>query len=168
MIVRVSTVLWQVDERDTRQWIAPQLTAELSSEEYRQNIDPALKLIQNYVPGKTLVEFLEEPLVKNDIAAAKANFLQFRTDPVNKFYDLEKEMYVLTNRLLRTNNYDAAIEVLKLNLIANPQSATGYTALGDVYRAKKDNEQARRAYEKAVELNPRDFEVKDKLKQVTQ
>ncbi len=168
MTVRVSTLLWQVDERDKRQWTAPQLTAELSSEEYRQNVDPALKLIQNYVQGKSLVELLEEPLVKNDIAAAKANFLQFRADPVNKFYDVEKEMYVLTNRLLRTNNFDAAIEVSKLNLIANPQSATGYTALGDVYKAKKDNEQARRAYEKAAELNPRDFDVKDKLKQITQ
>jgi hypothetical protein len=77
-------------------WTAPQLTAELSSEEYRQNIDPALKLVQNYVPGKSLVELLEEPLVKNDIAAAKASFLQFRADPLNKFYDVEKEMYVLT------------------------------------------------------------------------
>jgi tetratricopeptide (TPR) repeat protein len=166
--VRVSTVLWQVDERDTRQWIAPQLTAELSSEEYRQNVDPALKLIQNYVPGKSLGELLEEPLVKNDIAGAKANFLQFRADPVNKFYDIENEMYGLTNRLLRTNNYDAAIEVLKLNLTVNPQSATGYTALGDVYRAKKDNKLARQAYEKAAELNPRDFEAKDKLNQITQ
>jgi tetratricopeptide (TPR) repeat protein len=166
--VRVSTILWQVNEKDTRHWTAPQLTAELSSEEYRQNIDPALKLVQNYVPSKSLVELLEEPLVKNDIAAAKASFLQFRADPLNKFYDVEKEMYVLTNRLLRTNNFDAAIEVLKLNLIANPLSAIGYTALGDVYKAKKDNAQARWAYEKAVELNPRDFDVKDKLKQVMQ
>jgi Tfp pilus assembly protein PilF len=48
------------------------------------------------------------------------------------------------------------------------QSVTGYIALGDVYKAKKDNKLARQAYEKAAELNPRDFDVKDKLKQITQ
>jgi hypothetical protein len=41
--VRVSTLWWQGDERDKREWTAPQLPAELTFEDYRANTDPALK-----------------------------------------------------------------------------------------------------------------------------
>jgi hypothetical protein len=50
--VRVSTLWWQEDERDKRQWTAPQLAAELTFEDYRTNNDPALKAILSYSPPR--------------------------------------------------------------------------------------------------------------------
>jgi hypothetical protein len=46
--VRVSTLWWQEDERDKREWTAPQLPAELTFEDYRTNTDPALKAALSY------------------------------------------------------------------------------------------------------------------------
>jgi hypothetical protein len=44
--IRTSVYYWQDwHPLDTREWTAPHLTAELSSEEYRTNTDPALKII---------------------------------------------------------------------------------------------------------------------------
>ena len=43
--VRVSTLWWQQDERDKRDSTVPKIPAELTFEDYRQNIDPALKAI---------------------------------------------------------------------------------------------------------------------------
>jgi len=48
--VRVSTLWWQQDERDDRQWIEPQISAELTWKEYISNNDPAMNAILNYQP----------------------------------------------------------------------------------------------------------------------
>ena len=50
--VRVSTLWWQGDERDHRDSTAPQIPAELTSDDYRNNIDPALKAIFSYTLTK--------------------------------------------------------------------------------------------------------------------
>ncbi|MGZ8847961.1 MAG: hypothetical protein ACXW3C_15995 [Pyrinomonadaceae bacterium] len=50
--VRVSTLWWQQDERDTRESTNPTVPAELTFRDYRQNIDPALQAILNYLPKK--------------------------------------------------------------------------------------------------------------------
>ncbi|HVE60093.1 MAG TPA: S41 family peptidase, partial [Pyrinomonadaceae bacterium] len=66
--VRVSIYYWQDwHPLDSREWTAPQLTAELSSEEYRTNVDPALKLIAGYIPQKSVSELLAEAFSKNDL-----------------------------------------------------------------------------------------------------
>jgi C-terminal processing protease CtpA/Prc len=41
--VRVSTLWWQEDERDSRQWIAPQIASGLIFQEYCANTDPAMR-----------------------------------------------------------------------------------------------------------------------------
>jgi len=48
--VRVSTLWWQEDERDKRQWKEPDISAELTFDDYRNNRDPALTAILNSVP----------------------------------------------------------------------------------------------------------------------
>jgi hypothetical protein len=50
--VRVSTLWWQEDERDRRQWTEPQIPAELTFADYATNTDPAMKAILSYVPPK--------------------------------------------------------------------------------------------------------------------
>jgi len=58
--VRVSSLWWQEDERDKRQWIAPQVSAELTFEDYRVNRDPALEAALNY--GRTGVPPITRPI----------------------------------------------------------------------------------------------------------
>ena len=46
--LRVSSLWWQEDERDKRNWTAPQVTAELTFEDYKTNRDPALRAALGY------------------------------------------------------------------------------------------------------------------------
>jgi tetratricopeptide (TPR) repeat protein len=165
--VRTSVYYWQDwHPLDTREWTAPHLTAELSSEEYRTNTDPALKMIMSYIPHKTLSNLLEDAFAKNDAAIAKERFRQYRSDPVNKYRFLQNELFTLTDSLLKTGKTDHAIEVLKLNAEDNPRSIFAFMALGDIYAFKGEKILARQAYEKALILNPRNADGQDKLKAV--
>lgn len=167
--VRTSVYYWQDwHPLDTREWTAPQLTAELSSEDYRNNIDPALKLIMNYVPQKALPELLGEAFAKNDVSLGWENFRRYRAQPVNKYRFVENELLTLADSLLRSEKNDYAIEVLKMNAEANPQSIFAFMALGDVYAFKGDKAPARQAYEKALALNPRNADAQDKLKTIAE
>ena len=46
--VRVSSLWWQEDERDTRQWTEPTIKAELTFADYQNNRDPAIEAILKY------------------------------------------------------------------------------------------------------------------------
>lgn len=143
---------------------APHLTAELSSEEYRTNVDPALKMISNNVPQKAFSNPLEEAFAKNDLVLAKEIFRQYRSELVNKYRLLQDELFKFTDSLLKTGKTDQAIEVLKLNAETNPKSIFAFMALGDIYAFKGEKILARESYEKALVLNPQNVEVQDKLK----
>lgn len=166
--VRTSIYYWQDwHPLDTREWTAPHLTAELSSEDYRANVDPALRLITNHIAQKSLSDSLKEAFAKNDVTLARKTFDQYRSNPINKYRHLQDELFPLTDTLLRTKQNDFAIEVLKMNAEANPRSIFAFMALGDVYAFKGDKMLARQAYEKALELNPRNIDGIDKLKALT-
>jgi len=59
--VRVSTLWWQEDPRDAREWKAPDIAAELSSSDYRDNVDPALQAVLNYRPEPSVSERMAMP-----------------------------------------------------------------------------------------------------------
>ncbi|MGB7926030.1 MAG: tetratricopeptide repeat protein [Pyrinomonadaceae bacterium] len=167
LTVRVSIYWWQDwHPLDTRQWTAPHLTAEMTSDDYRANNDPALKTILNYTPKPSLKEMMEEALAKNDLALAVKSFRQFRADPLNLYYNTEEALLSVGYQLLKTDKLDAAIEIFKLSADANPQSADSYELLGDAYAKRGNTELAITSYEKSLELDPRDTDVVESLKRL--
>lgn len=149
--VRVSTLWWQGDERDRRQWTAPQIAADLTFEDYRTNNDPALRAALTYAPAKTLPELLMEPMTASDLAE---RYRRWRADPANAYADPEAQAIGAGYELMAAKRLDQAIEVFKLNVAAFPQSANAYDSLAEAYMIKGDKEAAIRSYEKALELNP--------------
>ena len=165
--VRVSIYWWQDwHPLDTRRWTAPHVTAELASTDYRTNDDPALKAVFNYVPQKPLDEMLEEALKSNESGLAAKRFREFKANPVNLYRDTEVVLLSLGYRLLQANKLDQAIDILKLSVEANPQSADSYELLGDAYTKSGNRELAIKSYEKSLELDPRDQDVVENLKQL--
>jgi hypothetical protein len=162
--VRVSTLWWQQDERDRRQWTAPHIAVEFTFEAYRTNNDPALNAALNYVPKRSLAEILKETLSANDWKLAAERDRQWRADPVNAYVDTEGELNSLGYELLAAKRLDQAIEVFRLNAAAYPQSANAYDSLGEAYRTRGDKEAAIRSYEKALELNPKQQSAVEALK----
>jgi tetratricopeptide (TPR) repeat protein len=155
IVVRTSTLWWQnMDPRDRRQWTGPHIAAELTSEDYRNNIDPAMQAIMAYVPRKDLTEAMMEALVKNDVPLAKKIFRDYKRDPANAYVDIEAPVNTLGYRLMEMKRLEQAIEIFKLNVEAFPQSANTYDSLGEAYMNAGNKELAIRNYEKAVELDP--------------
>ena len=152
--VRVSTLWWQGDERDRRQWTAPQVAADLTFEDYHTNNDPALNAALNHVPTRSLPELLKEAVSVNDFKLAAERYRQWRADPINAYADAEDQVNGLGYELMATKRLDQAIEIFRLNVAAFPRSANTYDSLGEAYRTRGDREAAINSYEKALELNP--------------
>jgi hypothetical protein len=103
--VRASTLWWQfADPRDARKWTGPQIAAELTSADYRNNIDPALNAILKYVPKKKLVEQLREAFAANNTTRAIAAYRAFKSDPENVYVETEAAMNRLGYELLGRKN----------------------------------------------------------------
>jgi tetratricopeptide (TPR) repeat protein len=155
IVIRASTLWWQVmDPRDLRQWTGPHIAAELTSTDYRTNTDPAMNAIMKYTPKKELAESMLEALMANNVALAKKQFWEFKNDPANEYASAETSVNGLGYRLMEMKRLDQAIEVLKLNVEAFPQSGNTYDSLGEAYMNAGNKELAIKNYEKAIELDP--------------
>lgn len=152
--VRVSTLWWQGDERDKRQWTAPHVAAELTFADYLANNDPALKAALNYVPKRSLEELLTEALLSGDPKMAAERFREWQAEPANAYIDAEPQLNSLGYALMAKKRVEQAIELFKLNVSAFPQSANAYDSLGEAYTVAGNKGLAIKNYEKALELNP--------------
>jgi Peptidase family S41 len=153
--VRVSTLWWQEDERDTRQWTAPEIAAELTFEEYRNGIDPALNAALNYTPQKPLREVLLGALSAGGATAATEQFRAWKADPRNAYADVEERLNTLGYQLLTAKRFEEAIAIFKLNTETCPRSANALDSLAEAYAASGNKELALQTYEKANQLNPK-------------
>jgi len=153
--VRASTLWWQdADPRDRRKWKAPEIAAELTSADYKANVDPAMAAILSYVPGKTLTEILTEALRAGDLTGMVKQYRGYREDPAHAYIETESAVNTLGYSLINQNLVDDAIEIFKLNVDAYPSSANVYDSLAEAYLRKGNKELAIKFYTKAVEVDP--------------
>ena len=162
--VYVSTLYWQeADPRDRRAWIAPQIAAELTFEDYRNNVDPALRAILNYVPQPPLSDVVLTAVLDGDVEAARRAIRKYRADPVNFYAGFENDFNRLGYILMGQKQLEAAIQIFQLNVESYPDSANVYDSLGEAYANHGDRELAIKNYEKSVQLNPNNQGAKEAL-----
>ena len=167
--IRASTLWWQdLDPRDTRKWTAPQMAAELTSADYKANVDPAMNAILKYVPGKSLPEQLTSALKSGGFPAAIKAYRAFRDDPAHAYLETEADINRLGYELLGANKTEEAIEIFRLNVEAYPQSANVYDSLAEAYLKAGNKEQAIKYYSKALEVNPNFPSAIEALRQLRQ
>ncbi len=155
LTIRASTLWWQfTDPRDTRKWTGPKIAAELTSADYRNNVDPAMNAILNYVPKKGLIEQLREAFDANNSARAIDAYRAFKADPENVYVETEALINRLGYALMAKKKFAQAIEALKLNVESYPLSANVYDSLGEAYMMNGEKELAISSYKKSLELNP--------------
>jgi hypothetical protein len=151
-----STLWWQdMDPRDDRPWIGPQITAELSLDDYRNNRDPALDAILNFSPSKSLSEHLQEALMSEDRDLAVKRYHEFKSDPVNTYAYTEREMDNLGFRLVDQGRPEDAMLVFQLNMESYPRSVTTLNGLALAQERLGKRELAIEIYRKSFELNPK-------------
>lgn len=162
--IAVSTLWWQMNPKDTRPWIAPSIAAELSSEDYRTNTDPAVNAILNY---KSIAEVLEPALSAGNLKLAVKQYKDFKSGPETSPINTESDINALGYQLMNMNKIEQAVEILRLNTESYPNSSNAYDSLGDAYLRAGSKESAKKSYLRAMELNPKNDFTARKLQQLT-
>ena len=125
--------------------------------------------------GHVRVFFLQHKIVATDsirklletanVEAAVARCRELLADP-GEYYIDEAIINSLGYFLLARDRGDDAVEMLKLNVEAFPESANAYDSLGEAYAARGDTELAIESYRKSLELNPNNDNAEKKLREL--
>jgi tetratricopeptide (TPR) repeat protein len=150
---------------DDSPWKAPLLAAELTSEDYRTNRDPAMEIILNYKPRPPLEDTMLDISLKQGMEAAVRHYREFKADPMNAYVDTVWPLRLVGRRLMNAHKrFPDAIEIFKFNVAEHPQSDMALFVLGDAYERTGDLKRAIEYYEKSLALNPKDWELVDRVK----
>ena len=155
MTVRAST-LWHQDniELDKRIWTPPHVAAPLTFADYSRNIDTALQAVIDYKLQKSLRDVAMELYRANDLKSFKAKALEFKNNPVNIYQSIEADINSFGYRLVQMQKIDDAIEMFKVNTELYPNSANTYDSLGETLANAGKRDEAIKAYEKALAIDP--------------
>lgn len=163
--VEVSALFHQeAGARDNRLWFAPQIAVELSSEDYKTNNDPVLKLILGNIQLRSVVETIREALQANNFELAVKQYRDYKNAPIHKYSNTEDEINNFGYELLGASQFKQAIEAFKLNVESYPQSANAYDSLAEAYMKNGDKQPAIVNYEKSLSLNPNNSNAVQLLK----
>jgi tetratricopeptide (TPR) repeat protein len=161
--VRVSTLWWQVDERDTRQWKGPDIAAELTSTDYRNNVDPALQAVLAYRPEPSVADRMAAALDSGNVSEALRRYRGYRADPKYRYVETEEELNSLGYRQLHRKRLDQAISIFELNAAEHPTSANAWDSLGEACLLAGRREAAIQHYRKSLQLDPRNENARSVL-----
>lgn len=163
--VRASTLWWQdMDPRDRRPWIAPEIAVDVSSADYLANRDPVLEAVFNAGDVRRLSERLDSALKSGGAEAAIREFRSYLADPRHKYASVEDQVNSYGYRLLLTEKrLDDAIVIFKLNAEAHPNSWNAHDSLAEAYAAKGKKELAIQSYERAAKLNPERLAIREAI-----
>jgi hypothetical protein len=165
--LRVSTLYWQdMDPRDDRPWTAPELAADLTSQDYRAGRDPALQAILDYTAGATLPEIIAVATSEKNLVEFVGKYKAYKDDPKHRYVDTEALMNRFGYALLQAKRIDDAVELFKLNAESYPNSANVYDSLGDALAAAGRKEEAIKSYEKALSIDPNFSSSLDSLRKL--
>ncbi|HEX8265666.1 MAG TPA: tetratricopeptide repeat protein [Pyrinomonadaceae bacterium] len=165
--VRVSVYYWQAwHPTDSRFWTPPDLTAELAFEDYRLNSDPALKMILDYAPRKSLRETLDEAITQGGVDLAVKRFQEFTADPVNRYVSVDLPLREAGQRLLDEKKPEQAAILFEVNTARNPYSFQAYFAVGEAYLKAGKIDLARKNFEKSLQINPKNYDVITRMEEL--
>ena len=153
--INLSSVWWQdLDPRDQRLWIAPDVAAELSSSDDRDGTDPALDAVIHYAPSESLSDVVKKAFSEGGKAKAAAAIASWKAAPQHKFATGEGELTDLALGFFGANRDADAVTIFELNTASNPASWRAHQNLGRAYASVKKNDAALAEFKRALEIRP--------------
>ena len=153
--INLVSVWWQdLDPRDQRLWIAPQIAAQLSSADDRNGTDPALDAIIHYAPSEPLSEVVKKAFAEGGKAKAATAIASWKAEPQHKFATGEGELTDLGLEFFGANRDADAVAIFELNAESNPSSWRAHQNLGRAYASVKKNDAALAEFKRALEIRP--------------
>ena len=116
------------------------------------------KIPISFVMGKIII--MEG--VENAIAFYKEN----KNNSTDKYFWGEDQLNTLGYQLMNNNRLDDALEIFKLNVEIFPQGFNTYDSLGEAYMRAGKKELAIKNYEKSLQINPKNENAVEMLKQL--
>lgn len=146
--VRASFVRFeQMGPWDKRIWTAPHIATELTSEDYRKGVDPALKEILGYISPPPLETLMTNEISKNGLASGIALYHKFKRDKKNKYVNTELPIFRVAYGLFMAGKVSDAITLLKLNAEYYPDEPGPYELLGQAYERTNQLKLAKEYFE---------------------
>jgi tetratricopeptide (TPR) repeat protein len=155
---RLSWAWWQDKPQwDTRQWTAPVLAADLSFQDYMQNVDPVLEVIEQYTgtgdPRDHMRALFDSGKMEELLKVSK----EYIQDPAYRYIAFETEINDAGYQLLRAGRKEEAKAVFKLNTELYPESANVWDSYAEVHLEMMDIDRAVEFYHKAKSMDPDGF-----------
>jgi len=111
-------------------------------------------------------EVLLQTIFDKGIDSTVAQYRELKSSSPDKYNFKESQLNMLGYQLLQAGKNKEAIEILKLNIEAFPQSANVYDSMGEACMVNGDNALAIENYKKSLELNPENQNAADMLKKL--
>jgi tetratricopeptide (TPR) repeat protein len=152
--VNASWLWWQnLDPRDTRDALYPDLAADLSSSDYATNHDPAMQLVRDYEEYSGISDVVSL-IEAGSHEAAVASLQAALEEPAYRYRDFEDEINSLGYELLARQRLEDAEAVFQLNADTYPDSWNAYDSLAETVEKRGDLLRALQLFKKSVSLNP--------------
>jgi hypothetical protein len=153
--IGMSALRWQdMDMRDKRTSLSPEIAVEPSFADYRAHADPALDaaLTESFV---SLEDALGAALPRG-YRDTLATYRAWTSDTRHRYAAgaAEARVNALGYRLLGEKRAADAVVVLRANAEMHPASSNAFDSLGEAYEAADQRSEAIAAYERSVQLNP--------------
>ena len=159
--VNVSHLFWQdMDPRDKRPAMYPDIAVEPSFRDYLAGTDPALTLALTSDAPESIEDALTSAAPAG-LDAIVARYNKFVADPIHKFVtNPEARVNTLGYTLLRQKHMDDALLIFRANVRTHPNSANAWDSLGEALLAAGQKTEGLEAYKKSLELNPENANAK--------
>jgi hypothetical protein len=152
--IGMSALRWQdMDMRDKRTSLAPEIAIDPSFADYRAHADPALDeaLTGQFV---SLEDALGEALPRG-YDSTLAAYRAWTADTRHRYVtNAEARVNAVGYKLLGEKRADDAIVVFRVNADTHTASFNAFDSLGEAYDAAGRKNEAIAAYERSVQLNP--------------
>jgi len=116
-----------------------------------------------YLQHKNLASEMLKSAEPESFAETLNEIRKLREKGGDIYFD-EPEINSLGYHFIYVGNFEKAIEVLKLNVEAFPESANVFDSLGEAYMKNGDKENAILNYKKSLTLNPENTNAREMLK----
>lgn len=118
------------------------------------------------LPKMPISSMVEKTIAEKGLEAAIAEYRDLKAKQADKYDFARQELNVLGLRLMAGGKTKEAIEIFKLNVEAYPDVFNTYDSLAEAYLTANERDLAIRTFKKSLELNPKNQNAIDKLKQL--
>lgn len=167
LTVNISSIYWQtMNPQDPRVFVPPAIATELTSTDYRNNVDPAMAAILRRAVEKPLAQRMAELIATGDSAAAERLLREAIANPENTWSTFEADVNRLGYDLLGQHKVAEAVLAFAINARVYPQSGNVWDSYGEGLENAGKRDLAIAAYRKALSIEPRIGSSRDALRRL--